>query len=340
MAFRAREHPQHQRSGATATTLTAARADQRRLPVSLRTAWGTTRRAGHDESRPAVEQLTARAASRKSPRPFPVHRHAGHQQPAPLLPPPITMNNKLIIRQTKDQRTEGGAATGTRLLSGLAGARVLIRIRGLGADIRQVSVLDSSFKVGPGANGAVDALVVQATSTSWSEANSLPSAAVPIPSGRLNSDGSVDSRSTRQANGWSVSAAQQPDRKVLVSGSFHQLLGQSRQRIARLLEDGSVDCYFRCGGLFNTNDSMFSLALQGDGRVLVGYTAWMKEGCREWCGSIPTARRPRLSAQTSAPAISSPCCPCGWQRALRWKPSHVPIRHRSILFRLKRMAIR
>jgi uncharacterized delta-60 repeat protein len=138
----------------------------------------------------------------------------------------------------------------------------------------QVSVPDPSFKIGPGANDAVDSLIVQADQrilvggefrTIGGCSNSFLA--------RLNSDGSVDAsfNPTGQTDGFVQCLLQQPDRKVLVGGDFGRLLGHAQRDLARLLEDGSVDATFDAGSVFNTNTSVFSLALQDDGRVLVGY---------------------------------------------------------------------
>ena len=140
----------------------------------------------------------------------------------------------------------------------------------------QSSVLDTSFKVGPGANVAVDSLVVQADqrilvggefTTIGGGSNSFLA--------RLNSDGSVDAsfNPSGQTDGSVECLLQQPDRKVLVGGSFGRLLGHSQPALARLLADGSVDATFDASATFTTNSSIFSLALQVDGRLLVGYLA-------------------------------------------------------------------
>jgi uncharacterized delta-60 repeat protein len=140
----------------------------------------------------------------------------------------------------------------------------------------QISVLDPSFNVGPGANGAVDALVVQADqrilvggefTTIGGCSNSFLA--------RLNSDGSVDAsfNPAGQTDGAVSCLLQQPDRKVLVGGSFGRLLGNAQPVLARLLADGSVDATFNASATFHTNTSIFSLALQDDGRLLVGYLA-------------------------------------------------------------------
>ena len=137
----------------------------------------------------------------------------------------------------------------------------------------QISVLDPSFKVGPGANDAADALVVQAdqrilvggvfTSIGGCSNSYLA---------RLNSDGTVDTsfNPAGQTDGGVECLLQQPDRKVLVGGGFGRLLGHPQPALARLLEDGSLDSAFDASTVFTTNDSVFSLAVQDDGRVLAG----------------------------------------------------------------------
>ena len=138
----------------------------------------------------------------------------------------------------------------------------------------QVSVLDPSFKIGPGANDAVDSLVVQA------DQRILVGGAFTSVGGcsnsflaRLNSDGSVDTsfNPAGQTDGAVSCLLQQPNRKVVVGGSFGRLLGHAQPALARLLEDGSLDATFDASATFNTNTTIYSLALQDDGRLLVGY---------------------------------------------------------------------
>src|SRR5207248_2455687 len=68
-----------------------------------------------------------------------------------------------------------------------------------------------------------------------------------------------------------VSVAVQPDGKILVGGNFTTLGGggfgtATRDHIGRLNPDGSLDASFDPGA----NGSVSSLALQADGRILVG----------------------------------------------------------------------
>ena len=156
----------------------------------------------------------------------------------------------------------------------LRSAGWLLLLAGGAPAFGQVSVLDHSFKVGPGANDAVDGLVVQADqrilvggefTTIGGCSNSFLA--------RLNADGSVDGsfNPSGQTDGAVLCLLQQPDRKVLVGGSFERLLGHTQPALARLLEDGSVDATFDTSAVFNTNTAVYSMALQEDGRLLVGY---------------------------------------------------------------------
>lgn len=64
------------------------------------------------------------------------------------------------------------------------------------------------------------------------------------------------------------SVAVQSDGKVLIGGSFTNVSGTSRNRIARLNADGSLDSSFNPGT--GANGAVRSIALQSDGNVLLG----------------------------------------------------------------------
>ncbi len=147
----------------------------------------------------------------------------------------------------------------------------------------QVSLFDPSFRIGPGASDTVDALVVQADrrilvggefTTIGGCSNSFLA--------RLNSDGSVDPsfNPSGQTDGTVQCLLQQPDRKVLVGGAFGRLLGETQRALARLLEDGSVDASFDASAALSTNTTVYSLAQQDDGRLLVGYYSWIDDVSR------------------------------------------------------------
>jgi uncharacterized delta-60 repeat protein len=88
--------------------------------------------------------------------------------------------------------------------------------------------------------------------------------------GRLNPDGSLDASFNPGAKGVVRAIAVQPDGKILVAGAFSALGGVVgdvlRYNIGRLNPDGTVDTDFNPG----TNNPVYSLALQPDGKILVG----------------------------------------------------------------------
>jgi len=69
-------------------------------------------------------------------------------------------------------------------------------------------------------------------------------------------------------NGVVYALAYQPDGKLLVGGSFTKYNGQTCNRVARLNPDGSLDATFDVG--MGPDDSVRALALQDDGRVVIG----------------------------------------------------------------------
>jgi hypothetical protein len=90
----------------------------------------------------------------------------------------------------------------------------------------------------------------------------------------LNMDGTVNTgfdNGQGGPNGLVTALAVQADGKVLLGGVFTAVNGQVRNRIVRLNNDGSLDTVFG-QGLSGANNSVVALALQGDGKVLVGGT--------------------------------------------------------------------
>src|SRR2546423_3703179 len=91
---------------------------------------------------------------------------------------------------------------------------------------------------------------------------------------RLNADGSIDSTFTPETVGGFDTFPDvyqilvQPDAKVLVAGNFLTFAGNdARDGIVRLLSDGTVDSTF---APVTINGFVYSLALQSDGKVLIG----------------------------------------------------------------------
>jgi uncharacterized delta-60 repeat protein len=87
---------------------------------------------------------------------------------------------------------------------------------------------------------------------------------------RLETDGRLDrtlNLSLVGAGVPSVSAtAVQPDGKILIGGNFTSVLGVTRNRIARLNADGTLDTAFNP----NANSFVLTIAVQADGKILAG----------------------------------------------------------------------
>ena len=67
--------------------------------------------------------------------------------------------------------------------------------------------------------------------------------------------------------------ALQPDGKILIAGTFATVAGQPRSRVARLNSNGSLDTSFQdpqTSGSDPFNNYVSSLALQPDGKILIG----------------------------------------------------------------------
>jgi uncharacterized delta-60 repeat protein len=87
---------------------------------------------------------------------------------------------------------------------------------------------------------------------------------------RINSNGLADETFNpgTGANGLVWSIAIQPDGKIIAGGWFTEMNGISRNRIARLNDDGSLDSTFNPG--IGPDDLVFPVALQPDGKILIG----------------------------------------------------------------------
>ena len=85
---------------------------------------------------------------------------------------------------------------------------------------------------------------------------------------RLNADGSLDNSFNPDTgpSGGVSSVALQTDGKIIIAGGFSAVNGTSRNGIARLNANGSLDTTF----LPNAGGFVASVALQLDGKVLVG----------------------------------------------------------------------
>jgi uncharacterized delta-60 repeat protein len=87
---------------------------------------------------------------------------------------------------------------------------------------------------------------------------------------RLNPNGGLDAgfATGTGANGAVYAILLQPDGKVLIAGGFTRIRGVTRNRFARLNADGSLDPGFNPG--VGANNTVLALALQPDGKILLG----------------------------------------------------------------------
>lgn len=90
---------------------------------------------------------------------------------------------------------------------------------------------------------------------------------------RLNIDGSVDSNFNSSGigfNGIVYDTKLQSDGKIVAVGLFSNYNGISQANITRLNNNGTIDTSFNIGSGFNTE--AYKLAIQSDGKILVGGT--------------------------------------------------------------------
>ena len=87
---------------------------------------------------------------------------------------------------------------------------------------------------------------------------------------RLNADGTIDStfNPVLGANNAVNTIVVQPDGKILIGGNFTTYNGISRNRIARLNSDGTLDTNFVIGT--GANNEVNVIALKADGKILIG----------------------------------------------------------------------
>ena len=93
--------------------------------------------------------------------------------------------------------------------------------------------------------------------------------------GRLNVDGTVDPSFNPGTNGPVLAVAVQADGKILAGGNFSAAGGGTgllavRQHIARFNADGTLDTGFNPGTGGTGTLNVWSLAVQSDGKILVG----------------------------------------------------------------------
>lgn len=137
--------------------------------------------------------------------------------------------------------------------------------------------LDPTFNTGAGANSWVNIVLEQPDGKlligglfTTFNGTSRPYVA------RLNWDGSLDGTFNPGTgpNNALVGLALQPDGKPIIGGFFTTVAGQNFRYVARLQSNGTLDPSFATGT--NLNNTVRAVALQGDGKVLIGgdFTAY------------------------------------------------------------------
>lgn len=149
---------------------------------------------------------------------------------------------------------------------------------------------DSGYQIGDGAAGMVNALATlpdgrMLVGGDFQKYNARlsPSLAVVAADGYL-----APGFQGAPINGPVNAVAAQPDGRILIAGNFTLVGSDQRQRIARLEPDGTLDPTFDPTGL-GANGQVLALALQPDGKVLVG-------GLFTMCMGVPRNRIARLHA--------------------------------------------
>ena len=130
--------------------------------------------------------------------------------------------------------------------------------------------VDNTFQTGTGANTAPNSftrlanggLLIAGNFTNYNGSLDRPVV-------QLTSTGAVDPAFSPllQVSGYVTDMVQQPDGKLIVSGGFSEVNGQSIRRVARLNTNGTLDTSFAPANDFDS--PVGDLALQPDGRLLL-----------------------------------------------------------------------
>jgi uncharacterized delta-60 repeat protein len=135
----------------------------------------------------------------------------------------------------------------------------------------QDGTLDTGFSPGTGPDGDVNAVAIQSDGKmliGGAFRNVAGSARAGI--ARLNADGSLDT-SFNPGTGTDFDVfiiALQPDGKILIGGDFSTFNGVSRNGVARLNADGTLDASFNPGS--GTDVDVYAVVPLSDGKMLIG----------------------------------------------------------------------
>jgi uncharacterized delta-60 repeat protein len=133
--------------------------------------------------------------------------------------------------------------------------------------------LDGTFNTGAGANSVVFTTSIQSDGKIiiGGEFYSYNGTAVNRIA-RLNADGTLDGNFNpgTGANNLVFTTSIQSDGKILIGGSFTSYNGITRNGIVRLNTDGTIDVSFNPGSGVGSQDSVSTISLQSDGKIIIG----------------------------------------------------------------------
>ncbi len=138
------------------------------------------------------------------------------------------------------------------------------------ARMTPTAAVDPDFDPGVGADASIQALARQPDGKILIGGDFANVGGVARPRlARLMTDGSVDTTFTVGAgpDGTVRDIVIQPDGRILIAGAFANYGGTARNRIARLLPDGTLDATF-ANPTYSSGNGLRSLALQPDGKIL------------------------------------------------------------------------
>ena len=141
------------------------------------------------------------------------------------------------------------------------------------ARLNSIGSLDFSFDPGTGFDYAVSSVVIQSNDKIVAGGSfTLIDGTTQNRIARLNSDGSLD-QTFNIGTGFNhivTALALQQDDKIIVGGYFSSFNGTTINKIVRLSADGSIDVSFNTSLVFNANDIINAIAIQADGKIVIG----------------------------------------------------------------------
>jgi uncharacterized delta-60 repeat protein len=140
------------------------------------------------------------------------------------------------------------------------------------ARLNSDGTLDATFNVGTGADGSINSSVLQSDGKliiagSFQDFNGTSLGKI----ARLNTDGSVDTgfNPGSGASSYVNTISVQSDGKIIVAGYFSFFAGVSKNYIARLNSNGTLDGTFVCG-TGGINPAVLTSLIQTDGKIVIG----------------------------------------------------------------------